>query len=264
MRAAAGSDQETGQRCNRRSEIVKNNPFLFAILLVVLLVGCTAPTPTEVMPETPGIEITSPFGDLAGTEPPDSVAIETTPEIMETTPPLAPMEVSEPEGVVLPELPACSGVLTSANMEGPYYSTGAPQRTSLIDPGMPGVPILILGRVFDQECNPIAGAKVDFWQADMNGDYDNAGYTLRGYVISGEDGYYDIETIEPGLYTGRPAHIHVKVFDPDGKETLTTQLYFPGSEGSRDVSAAPDLLVSYAGQDEAGRELVFFNFVVAE
>lgn len=240
---------------------------LVVILLWTILAGCTDASPTPALTEPPGEVFSSPNGELVETARPDSPVPETGQEAVETTPPLAPMEIPETDARqegVLPELPPCSGVLTSSNMEGPYYTAGAPQRTSLIEPGMPGTPILILGRVFDRDCNPLAGAKVDFWQADMNGVYDNAGYTLRGYAITGEDGYYDMETIEPGLYTGRPPHIHVKVFAAEDRELLTTQLYFPGSEGSRDVAAAPDLLVSYAGQDEAGRELVFFNFVVVE
>lgn len=156
----------------------------------------------------------------------------------------------------------CSGGLTSPNQEGPYYMTGSPQRDSLIDPGMPGLPLLISGSVLDQDCAPIAGAKVDFWQTDAAGAYDNSGYTLRGHTIAGEDGAYAIETIEPAPYPGRPAHIHVKVFAPDGRELLTTQLYLPGTEGSRDVRAAPDLLVAYAGEDESGRQLVPFDFIV--
>jgi hypothetical protein len=43
-----------------------------------------------------------------------------------------------------------------------------------------------------------------------------------------------------------------------------TQLYFPGSEDSRDVAAAPDLLVNYDGLDEQGRQLVAFNIKVSE
>jgi protocatechuate 3,4-dioxygenase beta subunit len=236
---------------------VKSYPLLVVLMLTILLAGCTSSDQTPAAPPQPGETYQEPSRDPADTDIPGSP--QTTEQVSQ---PLAPMEVVEPEPGDLPELPPCKGTQTSPNMEGPYYTSGSPQRTTLIEPGMPGVPLLILGRVFDGECNPVAGAKVDFWQADMNGVYDNAGYTLRGHAITNEDGYYEIETIEPGPYTGRPPHIHVKVFSPQGRETLTTQLYFPGSEETRDVAAAPDLLVSYAGQDEAGRELVFFNFVV--
>lgn len=158
----------------------------------------------------------------------------------------------------------CSGVLTPANQEGPFYSAGSPARASLIDKGMPGVPLLIFGRVFDQHCNPIAGAKLDFWLADVDGEYDNVGYTLRGHVFSGADGAYAIESIEPTAYTGRPPHIHAKVFAPDGRELLTTQLYFAGSETSADVRGAPGLLVPYLGPDATGRQQVLFNIVVSQ
>ena len=156
----------------------------------------------------------------------------------------------------------CTGMLTSPNMEGPYYKAGAPERANLIDAGMPGQPIRISGHVFDADCNPLPGAKVDFWQADAGGVYDNEGYTLRGYVVTDANGAYTLDTIEPGVYPGRPPHVHVKVFAADGRELLTTQMYFAGSERSRDVQAAPDLLVPYLGLDAQGRQRIAFDFVV--
>ena len=156
----------------------------------------------------------------------------------------------------------CTGMLTSPNMEGPYYKAGAPERANLIDAGMPGQPIRISGHVFDADCNPLPGAKVDFWQADADGVYDNEGYTLRGYVVTDANGAYTLDTIEPGVYPGRPPHVHVKVFAADGRELLTTQMYFAGSESSRDVDAAPDLLVPYLGLDDQGRQRIAFDFVV--
>ncbi len=116
--------------------------------------------------------------------------------------------------------------------------------------------------MLDVECAPIPGAVVDFWQADASGVYDNAGYRLRGRVVTDDEGWYAMETIEPGLYPGRPSHIHVKVFAADGRELLTTQMYFPGSEQSGDVRAAPDLLATYAEPQEGDRAEVLFDFVV--
>ena len=156
----------------------------------------------------------------------------------------------------------CTGMLTSPNMEGPYYKAGAPERANLIDAGMPGQPIRISGHVFDADCNPLPGAKVDFWQADAGGVYDNEGYTLRGYVVTDANGAYTLDTIEPGVYPGRPPHVHVKVFAADGRELLTTQMYFAGSERSGDVQAAPDLRVPYLGLDDQGRQRIAFDFVV--
>ena len=53
---------------------------------------------------------------------------------------------------------------------------------------MAGTPVLIQVWVVNYECQPLAGAKVDFWQADTDGIYDNNGYILRGHVIASEDG----------------------------------------------------------------------------
>jgi protocatechuate 3,4-dioxygenase beta subunit len=218
-------------------------------------------------------------GDIAGepvskvvddaptaTVEPTAVIPTNTPEKIETegSEPVITEATAEPTDTQTPEstpIP-CPGVLTSPNQEGPFYSPGSPEKSSLIEEGMPGVPILIFGRVFDQDCNPIPQVKLDFWLADVNGEYDNAGYRLRGHVLTDLEGNYTLESIEPTAYTGRPPHIHVKLFSPNGKQLLTTQMYFAGSEGSGDVSAAPDLLAAYQEPDEAGRQKVIFNFVV--
>jgi protocatechuate 3,4-dioxygenase beta subunit len=98
----------------------------------------------------------------------------------------------------------------------------------------------------------------------VDGEYDNVGYTLRGHQFTDENGFYSIESIEPTPYTGRPSHIHVKLFAPNKNELLTTQMYFPGSESSPDVSNSPDLLVTYLGPDSADRQQVLFNFIVQD
>lgn len=173
-----------------------------------------------------------------------------------------PSPSGDPENETDPTPIPCDGLLTSPNQEGPFYSPGSPEKSTLIEGGMPGDPILIFGRVFDQDCQPIPGAKLDFWLADVNGEYDNVGYRLRGHLFTDENGYYALESIEPTPYTGRPPHIHVKVFAPEGHELLTTQMYFSGSEASSDVTASPDLLVEYLESDENGPKQASFNFIV--
>lgn len=157
----------------------------------------------------------------------------------------------------------CPARATSADQEGPFYSTAAPERENLREEGMAGRPILLSGWVFDADCRPLAGAVLDFWHADAEGQYDNAGYRLRGRVTAGADGGYRLETISPTAYTGRPPHVHLKVFDAGGAERLTTQIYFPGAEGSADVARAPDLLVAYGPADAAGQALVRFDIRLA-
>lgn len=229
---------------------------LVILISSILLVSC-APAAQPAEPAASGVR--SPTVNAVQTTGPAS------PDTAEAAPddqPAVTQSASASPAAAEPTLIPCPGALTSPNQEGPFYKTGSPERESLIDEGLPGTPILITGRVFDQDCNPMPGVKLDFWLADVDGQYDNTGYTLRGHQVSDQNGYYAIESIEPTAYTGRPPHIHVKLFAPDGRELLTTQMYFPGSEGSPDVQNSPDLLATYLETDIEGRQVVMFNFVV--
>jgi protocatechuate 3,4-dioxygenase beta subunit len=119
-----------------------------------------------------------------------------------------------------------SGRLTPEQTEGPFFKPGSPERER-VDVGSTGQPLVLTGRVFSSRCRPVAHARMEFWQADGRGSYDNAGYRLRGHEFTDAQGRYRLTTVYPGLYTGRTRHIHVKVAPPGGR-TLTTQLYFPG------------------------------------
>jgi protocatechuate 3,4-dioxygenase beta subunit len=121
---------------------------------------------------------------------------------------------------------------TPEQTEGPYYKPGPPRRRSLLERGVKGRPLVIRGRVLSSACRPRARARVDFWQADGAGDYDNSGYRLRGYQLTDRKGRYRVRTVVPARYEGRTRHIHVKV-TPRGGETLTTQLYFPREAANR-------------------------------
>jgi protocatechuate 3,4-dioxygenase beta subunit len=111
--------------------------------------------------------------------------------------------------------------------EGPFYTPETPRRRDLVEDGVEGEPLLLTGAVLDTRCRPVAGALLDFWQADGKGEYDNEGYRLRGHQFADSRGRFRLSTVVPGAYSGRTRHIHVKV-QPRGGEVLTTQLYFPG------------------------------------
>jgi protocatechuate 3,4-dioxygenase beta subunit len=151
---------------------------------------------------------------------------------------------------------------TPAQTEGPYYSRNTPQRASLIESGMGGTRLLLEGVVRRTDCQPVARALLDFWQCDDRGQYDNAGYRLRGHQFTDDQGRFRLETIVPGLYPGRTRHIHVKVQAPN-RPVLTTQLYFPGEPGnSRDgIFNAALQLEDY--KDAAGGKTGRYDFVVA-
>ena len=148
--------------------------------------------------------------------------------------------------------PTCSA-LTQAQTEGPYYIPNSPEKHSLLEDGLTGTRLILVGYVLDQNCLPQSNAWLDFWQADANGQYDNAGYRLRGHQFTDAQGRYYLETILPGLYSSRPIeHIHVKV-RPEGGAEVTSQLYFP----QRPMDGLTVTL------EERGDYLVgYFNFVV--
>jgi protocatechuate 3,4-dioxygenase beta subunit len=121
---------------------------------------------------------------------------------------------------------------------------------------------MLTGQVLSTRCTAIAGALVDFWHTNAEGEYDNSGYTFRGHQFTDEEGRYQLETIAPGLYPGRTRHIHVRV-QPPRQSPLTTQLYFPNEPlNERDFLYQPELLVSMDNSD--GRPQAQFNFVLAE
>ena len=156
---------------------------------------------------------------------------------------------------------ACPTQLTPTQTEGPYFKPGSPARTSLIESGMTGMRLVLSGRVLTLACAPVAGATLDFWQADAGGTYDNSGYRLRGHQLTDAAGRYTLETILPGEYPGRTEHIHVKVGAP-GKAVLTTQLYFPGvARNQQDSIFDPHLLVTM--QNTATGTAANFDFVTS-
>lgn len=217
------------------------------ILLTVLLASaCAAPQPTDVpvqatVTPTPGI-VSEMATLMANTAEIDEV-------IVVTMPPSDDFFIQN--GIFLP-IPACNG-LTPPQMEGPYYTPDTPERHSLLEDGMPGTRLLLVGYVLDENCQPLPNAWLDFWQAGADGEYDNSGYRLRGHQFTDSQGRYFLETVLPGLYSSRPIeHIHVKVRPESGAE-VTSQLYFPDQP-------VEGLTVTL---EERGDHYVgYFNFVV--
>jgi protocatechuate 3,4-dioxygenase beta subunit len=162
----------------------------------------------------------------------------------------------------LPPTPSCAEKddATPSQIEGPYYKRNSPQRTSLLEPGITGMTLVVTGSVLSRDCQPIVHALVDFWQADAQGVYDNAGAKLRGHQFTDEAGHFSLETVVPGLYPGRTRHLHVKVQAPN-QPILTTQLYFPGEpSNATDGLFNPHLLMTV--QDTNNGQAAMFNFVL--
>ena len=179
--------------------------------------------------------------------------------------PASPASASTTAGAAgtLAPTPACDDGddPTLAQTDGPYFTPDSPRRASLLEPGMGGQRLVVAGTVLTTDCRPVKAALLDFWQADDAGEYDNQGYRLRGHQFSDADGGWRLETVVPGLYTGRTRHIHVKVQAPDGP-VLTTQLYFPGEPANeRDGIFSPELLLGDV-HDTDGARRGSFTFVL--
>lgn len=180
-----------------------------------------------------------------------------------TSPPAAQSQPSPTAAAQLPATPECGDdddEPTIAQTEGPYFTPNSPGRASLLEPGVGGTRLVLTGFVLSTSCEPVARALVDFWQCDDAGVYDNVGYRLRGHQFTNANGEYRLETIVPGLYTGRTRHIHVKVQAPN-RPVLTTQLYFPNepaNQTDRIYNSALVMDTRSAGNGQEGS----FNFVL--
>jgi protocatechuate 3,4-dioxygenase beta subunit len=164
---------------------------------------------------------------------------------------------------VTPPAPTCTanGPVTASQTEGPFYKANSPERASLLEPNMGGTRIILAGYVLGRECRPIARAWLDFWQADDRGEYDNTGFRMRGHQFTDAAGIYNLETVLPGLYTGRTRHIHVKVRAGSGP-TLTTQIYFPGEARNQSDGIFNASLIATMRDGPSGARLATFSFVI--
>ena len=219
----------------------KSMYILILILLATLLAACASPAPAST-----GSNVVVP------------TQISSTNSSSANSTSLTPI-------VTLDSSLACEGGKTSASQtvaltEGPYYKQGSPELANLIQNGMTGTKLTLVGYVYDTNCQPVANAWLDFWQADANGNYDNSGYTLRGHQYTDANGRYELVTVIPGLYPGRTEHIHFKVQAPTGS-ILTSQLFFPGvTQNSEDgIYEASLLIVLQQASDGMSGQ---YNFVV--
>jgi len=132
---------------------------------------------------------------------------------------------------------------TPSDIEGPFYPVvEIPLRSQLInDSTIPNQQLMLLkGKVINSQGKAIEGAKIEIWQCDSKGLYDHPGHSKHksfdrrfagfGAQLSDAKGEYAFTTLYPVPYTGRPPHIHVKIW-LGNKELLTTQLYLQGKTG---------------------------------
>ncbi len=133
----------------------------------------------------------------------------------------------------------------------------------------PGLPLTLTITVVNTSsaCAPVAGAVVDIWQCDGDGNYSQYGSErtltyLRGLQTTAANGRVTFVTIYPGWYQSRATHIHVEV-TLGGRSAKVTQIAFP-----EDITARVYRTGVYAssGQNPTtnARDMVFSDGVTDE
>ena len=146
---------------------------------------------------------------------------------------------------------------TPRTIEGPLYVAGAPECVGFarLDDGTESDRAEVLfmqGTVFDQAGQPVPGATVEVWHANLMGNYSffdrtQSDFNLRRTIVTDENGRYQFRSILPkgygcppdgttqqlldqlGRHGQRPAHIHFFVSAKDHRK-LTTQINIDGDE----------------------------------
>jgi protocatechuate 3,4-dioxygenase beta subunit len=133
-----------------------------------------------------------------------------------------------------------------------------------------GQVIEVRGRVLGRNGQPIAGVRVQLWQANAAGRYAHSADAgnpapldpnFQGYAVIKSDaaGAFRFTTIKPGGYLvatqSRTPHLHWKIA-ANGRE-LTTQSYFPDETANNTdflilaMQSDPRLLIARAGSTSA-------------
>jgi protocatechuate 3,4-dioxygenase beta subunit len=152
-------------------------------------------------------------------------------------------------------LPGC--VVRPELTEGPYFVDNQLNRSDIrsdpasgkLSPGKQLDLTFNVSQVSSEKCVPLAGAIVDVWHCDADGQYsqvnDNTvGFNtlsqkfLRGYQVTDENGSAHFTTIYPGWYRGRTVHIHFKIRTKSNYD-FTSQLFFDDALSDRVFAQAP-------------------------
>ena len=161
---------------------------------------------------------------------------------------------------------------TEPTVFGPFFVEGSPEVANGDDlaNGAPGMPCLVRGTVREVNGGPVAGARVEVWQADDEGFYDVQKdlpeQQNRGHLFTAEDGRFWFWSVRPVAYPipddgpvgellhaagrgpMRPAHIHFMVTAP-GYQRLITHVFVAGDEylGTDAVfGVKPSLIAEFA------------------
>jgi len=139
------------------------------------------------------------------------------------------MIVSTPEGQRIPG--------TAGQTIGPFYGFGLPYESDnlVAHPHSPGA-IVLRGRVFQGDGNPIPDAMIEIWGANPDGSIPTArgsryrntvDFTGFGRCATTDEGEYLFWTQNPGSVEGKPPYFAVIVFARGLPDKLHTRIYLP-------------------------------------
>ena len=177
---------------------------------------------------------------------------------------------------------------TEATVFGPFHVQNAPHYEDGADiaNGAKGEPCLVRGRVLGLNGEAVAGAAIDVWQADAQGNYDVQYQGLdhhqaRGVLRSGRDGRFEFRSVLAESYpiphdgpvgqllratarhAWRPAHLHFMIV-ADGYEPLVTHVFRRGDQylDSDAVFGVRESLVADWLRQPDGSYLLEYEFVL--
>ncbi len=139
---------------------------------------------------------------------------------------------------------------TPNTARGPFYRPDAPRLPLGASISLDGIgePLEVRGVVRDLDGHPIAGAKVEAWQANGEGHFENQQpdlqpeFNLRGIFTTDKSGGFHYRTVKPAGYSvpadgpvgqllsrvgyplRRPAHLQFMI-SAEGFETITTHVF---------------------------------------
>ncbi|MDF7811468.1 intradiol ring-cleavage dioxygenase [Hymenobacter sp. YC55] len=127
----------------------------------------------------------------------------------------------------------------------------------------------------NNNCAALAGAVVDIWHCDAEGNYSEYGgsgmqstnyqsvHFLRGRQTTDANGQVTFTTIFPGWYSGRATHIHVHIYSASGTSLKVTQIAFPEGTGTA-VAAVNGYAKGMSGYTTNAKDNVFSDGVTQE
>jgi protocatechuate 3,4-dioxygenase beta subunit len=143
--------------------------------------------------------------------------------------------------------------VTESTVFGPFFVSASPEVApgGDLSAGAPGQPCWVQGTVRGLHGEPVAGARIEVWEADENGlydvQYDRDRTANRGHLFTDSDGGFRFWAVRPSAYpvptdgpvgellsaaargAMRPAHIHFMI-TAAGYRKLTTHVFAAGDD----------------------------------